>query len=106
MAPPSGGANVAPKLQSVEPEGESSPVSPASVVPGEPVWTLESLLLAAAKVAGATPASPKAPSINVLAIRQGEYDDERASAYALVDSGATHALRQAASAEEWNLANP
>ena len=106
MAPPSGGANVAPKLQSVEPEGESSPVSPASVVPGEPVWTLESLLQAAAKVAGATPASPKAPSINVLAIRQGEYDDERASAYALVDSGATHALRQAASAEEWNLANP
>ena len=33
-----------PKVQSAEPDGEASPVSASSVVPGEPVWTLQSLL--------------------------------------------------------------
>ena len=95
-----------PKVQSAEPDSEASPVSASSVVPGEPVWTLESLLQAAAKVAGAKPASSKTPTINVLAIRQGGYGDEMDNTYALVDSGATHALRQAASTEEWSQASP
>eukprot|EP00439_Symbiodinium_sp_Y106_P024919 s8393_g3.t1 len=99
-----GGMPAVPKVQSAEPDGEASPVSASSVVPGELVWTLESLLQAAAKVAGAKPASSKAPTINVLVIRQGGYGDEMDNTYALVDSGATHALRQAASTEEWSQA--
>ena len=93
-----------PKVQSAEPDGEASPVSASSVVPGEPVWTLQSLLQGEGKVAGGKPASSKAPTINVLAIRQGGYGDEMDNTYALVDSGATHALRQAASTEEWSQA--
>ena len=99
-----------PKVQRVEPEGEMSPpgTSTTGVVAGEPVWTLESLLQAAAKVAGAAPTSG-GPSLNVISLRQqcmleGATGDGQM--FALVDSGATHALRRARSEEEWGQAEP
>ncbi|CAE7630141.1 unnamed protein product [Symbiodinium sp. CCMP2592] len=76
------------------------------VITGEPVWTLESLLQAAAKVAGAPPAGPKPPSMNVLALKKSSSSDDELSMFALVDSGATHALRRANTQEEWNDAEP
>ena len=94
------------KIQSVEPESETSPTVGGGVVPGEAVWTLESLIQAAAKVAGATQSAAKAPSINVMAIRGGGSGVEQRSSFALLDSGATHALRRAQSEEEWAAAAP
>ena len=99
-----------PRVQRLEPEGESSPAGATStnVVTGEPVWTLESLLQAAVKVANAAP-STSVPSLNVLSIKQRCSMDEVESegqAFALIDSGATHALRRARSEEEWQLADP
>ncbi|OLP75136.1 Retrovirus-related Pol polyprotein from transposon TNT 1-94 [Symbiodinium microadriaticum] len=94
-----------PKVQAMEPEGESSPAS-QSVVAGEAVWTLESLIQAAAKVAAASPQAPKAPTLKVLAIRHSGVGDLPRSSFALVDSGATHALRRAFTEEEWAAANP
>ncbi|CAE7367174.1 unnamed protein product [Symbiodinium sp. CCMP2592] len=98
-------ANV-PKITSVEPEGEKSPSVSAHVVAGEPVWTLETLLQAAAKVAGAQPPNPKAPSMNVLALKRTEAASDELAMFALVDSGATHALRRASSQEEWEESDP
>ena len=95
-----------PKVQHIEPEGESSPSASATVINGEPMWTLESLIQAAAKVAGATGQAPKAPSINVFAIRHRCGVEPGVMSYALVDSGATHALRRAADQEEWDAATP
>ena len=94
------------KIQSVEPEGETSPTVAGGVVPGEAVWTLESLIQAAAKVAGATQGAAKAPSIHVMAIRGGGIGVEPKSSFAPLDSGATHALRRAQSEEEWAAAAP
>ncbi|CAE7231186.1 RE1, partial [Symbiodinium sp. CCMP2456] len=89
----------------VEPEGEVSPSSTtAAVVSGEPVWTLETLLQAAAKVAGASPAS--GPSINVVSLKAHYPLVGDGQTLALVDSGATHALRQARSEAEWQQASP
>ena len=70
------------------------------------MWSLETLLQAAAKVAGASPSTAKAPSINVMAIRQRQWGNELGSSYALVDSGATHALRRASTIDEWEQASP
>ena len=95
-------------MQKVEPEGEASPTAAATtegVVSGEPIWTLESLLQAAAKVAGAQPATTT-PAMRVVSIRTHTPMSGAAQAYALVDSGATHALRRANSQEEWNGADP
>ncbi|CAE7231746.1 RE2 [Symbiodinium sp. CCMP2456] len=86
-----------------EPEGEISPSSTA-VVSGEPVWTLETLLQAAAKVAGAAPNS--GPSINVVSLKAHYPIGGGGQTFALVDSGATHALRQARSEAEWLEAKP
>ena len=99
-----------PRVQRLEPEGESSPAGATStnVVTGEPVWTLESLLQAAVKVANAVP-STSGPSLNVLSIKQRcsmEEVESEGQAFALIDSGATHALRRARSEEEWQLADP
>ena len=94
-----------PKVQTIEPEGESSPSAAAPLVAGEAVWTLESLIQAAAKVAGASPEVAKAPSVKVLAIRHHDHGDVRSS-YALVDSGATHALRRAVTEVEWEQPSP
>ncbi|CAE7750140.1 GIP [Symbiodinium sp. CCMP2592] len=91
-------------ISTVSPGGAPS----TGVVTGEPVWTLESLLQAAAKVAGAE-ASNKGPSLNVVTLKQqcalsgGDGGDQM---FALVDSGATHALRRARSEEEWREADP
>ena len=95
-----------PIVQAMEPEKEVSPTAATSVVTGEPVWSLETLLQAAAKVAGASPSTAKAPSINVMAIRQRQWGSELGSSYALVDSGATHALRRASTMDEWEQAPP
>ena len=94
-----------PKIQSLEPEGEASPTRATAVIPGEPVWTLETLLQAAAKVAGASP-STVSPSLNVMAIRNGPPGSGVEGSFALVDSGATHALRRAMSSDEWEAAKP
>ena len=78
----------------VEPEGESSPAkaSDPTVAQGQPILSWEALLQAAAKVAGASPATePKAPSMKVMAVYGGSnVGGQIESAYALVDSGATH----------------
>ena len=105
-SPTSTSGNAGPKVQTMEPETETSPTSSTSVVTGEPVWTIESLLQAAAKVSGVATNPPKAPSINVMAIRQRSSPDTEVSSYALVDSGATHALRRAATQDEWDMADP
>ena len=86
-ATPSTPTERTPKVQSLEPDGEASPTAPVPVVASEPVWTLESLIQAAAKVAGASGQAPKAPSINVLAIRHKSGAEPGSMAYALVDSG-------------------
>ncbi|CAE7254018.1 unnamed protein product [Symbiodinium sp. CCMP2592] len=93
-------------VSNIEPEGESSPAARSQVVTGEPVWTLESLLQAAAKVAGAPHPEPKAPSMNVMALKRTAGSTDDLSMFALVDSGATHALRRATSQEEWDEADP
>ncbi|CAE7218690.1 unnamed protein product [Symbiodinium sp. CCMP2456] len=94
-----------PKVQRMEPEGETSPTAQAtSVVSGEPVWTLEALLQAAAKVAGAKP--PEGPSINVISLRAHQPMSGTQQTFALIGSGATHALRRAKSQEEWSQAAP
>ena len=79
---------------------------PPQVVSGEPVWSLEALLQAAAKVAGATHPGPKAPSLNVMALKKPATSVDELSMFALIDSGATHALRKANSQEEWSEASP
>ena len=96
-----------PKVQRCEPEGEASPTAGSSetVVSGEPIWTLESLLQAAATVATAK-ATPQSPSMNVVSVRAHHPMSGEAQAYALVDSGATHALRRARSPEEWEASSP
>ena len=107
-APTSAGNSAAtPKIHRAEPEGEASPSASASatVVTGEPVWTLETLLQAAAKVSGAK-AAPATPNINVIAVRAHRPLVGMMQTYALVDSGATHALRRARSQEEWESARP
>ena len=93
-------------VRHAEPEGETSPSSttPATVVSGELVWTLESLLKAAAKVAGTRP--PDGPTINVISLRTQSTLQGDSQAFALVDSGATHALRRAKTQEEWSQASP
>ena len=70
-------------------------------------FSWEVLLQAAAKVAGAAPPKPKAPSRKVLSLHSGRSrDGEGEIAYALVDSGATHPLRRANGAGEWQAASP
>ena len=91
-----------------EPESETSPKAIASVetAPGQPVLSWETLLQAAAKVAGVPPEA-KAPTLKVLAIRTDvESTDSGTGAYALVDSGATHPLRRAVDMSEWTAASP
>ncbi|CAE7228630.1 RE1, partial [Symbiodinium sp. CCMP2456] len=93
----------------LEPEGEKSPTktNEADVLPGHPVLSWEALLQAAAKVAGAGPPSEaKAPSIRVMSIHGGTPASFEESAYALVDSGATHPLRRAKSSDEWRDSSP
>ena len=93
----------------VEPEGENSPTRSEGevVLQGQPVLTWEALLTAAAKVAGAAPATePKAPSMRVLSIHGPASSDGGVDgAYALVDSGATHPLRRATNDREWEEAS-
>ncbi|CAE7238296.1 unnamed protein product [Symbiodinium sp. CCMP2592] len=89
-------------------DASPSGTSSAGVVTGEPVWTLEALLQAAAKVAGAE-AATRGPSLNVIKLKQQcamNGVDGGDQMYALVDSGATHALRRARSEEEWREADP
>ena len=95
-----------PRIQKAEPEGETSPSTTSQLVSGEPVWSLEALLQAAAKVAGATHPGPKAPSLNVMALKKPATSVDELSMFALIDSGATHALRKANSQEEWSEASP
>ncbi|CAE7239682.1 unnamed protein product [Symbiodinium sp. CCMP2456] len=95
----------APRVQRAEPEGEASPSASGGVVAAEPVWTLETLLQAAAKVAGAK-AAPTSPSLNVISLRAHRPLSGGLQTYALVDSGATHALRRAASEDEWSASHP
>ena len=96
-----------PRVNRIEPEGEASPVnsSPQGVVTGEPVWTLESLLEAASKAASAK-AAANSPSLNVVSLRARYPIAGQCCTFALVDSGATHALRCAESDEEWQGADP
>ncbi|OLP99915.1 Ubiquitin-activating enzyme E1 2 [Symbiodinium microadriaticum] len=56
-------------------------------------------------VAGASP-STVSPSLNVMAIRNGPPGSGVEGSFALVDSGATHALRRAMSSDEWEAAKP
>ncbi|CAE7344119.1 unnamed protein product [Symbiodinium sp. KB8] len=58
-----------------------------------------------AEVAGAQPQT-SAPSMNVVSLRAHRPMTGGIHAYALVDSGATHALRRASSQEEWEQADP
>lgn len=92
----------------MEPEGETSPTnaSTAGVVTGEPVWTIESLLEAATKMTAAKAAAAQGPSINVISLKGYSPMIGNPQTYALVDSGATHALRRAKSQEEWEVSNP
>ena len=89
-----------------EPEGESSPSRGGGEAPvqGQPVLSWETLLQAAAKVAGTAPPEAKAPMLKVISVSAttgpGLQDSQ---AYALVDSGATHPLRKAGSEDEWHL---
>ena len=94
------------KLQT-EPEGETSPAKTGEpeVTAGQPVLSWEALLQAAAKVAGAVPSEPKAPSMKVVSISTTTLGSE-SHAQALVDSGATHPLRRARDHEEWRSASP
>ena len=94
------------KLQT-EPEGETSPAKTGEpeVTAGQPVLSWEALLQAAAKVAGAVPSEPKAPSMKVVSISTTTLGSEP-HAQALVDSGATHPLRRAGDHEEWRSASP
>ncbi|CAE7642041.1 RE2 [Symbiodinium sp. CCMP2456] len=73
---------------------------------GQPILSWEALLQAAAKVAGAAPSEPKAPSIKVLSLHSGPSGGKHETAYALVDSGATHPLRRASGIGEWQAASP
>ena len=100
-------SSTTPRVNRLEPEGEASPnnSSPPSVVTGEPVWTLESLLEAASKVASAK-AAASSPSLNVVSLRAHYPMSGQCCTFALVDSGATHALRRAESEEEWQCADP
>ena len=72
---------------------------------GQPLsW--EALIQAAAKVA-AVPPEPKPPALRVVSIYAASGEEENVNgAYALVDSGATHALRRANGPDEWSLATP
>ncbi|CAE7217667.1 GIP [Symbiodinium sp. CCMP2592] len=87
----------------LEPEGEVSPVAAADgVLHGQPVLSWEALLQAAAKVAAASPAEPKAPTMKVLSLSPPRAEAVDGShVFALVDSGATHPLRRAKTEEEW-----
>ncbi|CAE7207787.1 unnamed protein product [Symbiodinium sp. CCMP2592] len=77
-----------------------------------PMWSRENLFgpwrlfYRAAKVAGAQPPNPKAPSMNVLALKRTEAASDELAMFALVDSGATRALRRASSQEEWEESDP
>ena len=95
------------KLQT-EPEGETSPTKTGEpeVTAGQPVLSWEALLQAAAKVAGAVPSEPKAPSMKVISISTTSTSGSEPHAQALVDSGATHPLRRARDHEEWRSASP
>ncbi|CAE7306950.1 unnamed protein product, partial [Symbiodinium microadriaticum] len=100
-------SSTTPRVNRMEPEGEASPVnsSPQGVITGEPVWTLESLLEAASKVASAK-AAASSPSLNVVSLRAHYPIAGQCCTFALVDSGAKHALRRAESEEEWQCADP
>ena len=101
-------SSTGPRVQRMEPEGETSPTnaSTAGVVTGEPVWTIESLLEAATKMTAAKAAAAQGPSINVISLKGYSPMIGNPQTYALVDSGATHALRRAKSQEEWEESNP
>ena len=102
--------STAPRAQQVTFEDQIPPeVGPP--IQGDPVWTMEALLKAAAQVVQATPTSsppePKAPSMKVMTLKKNDtahLDVE--DVYALMDSGATHPLRRAWTDEEWWEASP
>ena len=107
-ASPSASSTSGPRVQKVTFE-ESATAEDAATVKGDPVWTMEALLKAAAQVIQTSnpEPEPKAPSMKVM--RLGRREDEHLDAedvYALMDSGATHPLRRAWSQEEWQRAEP
>ena len=100
----------APRAQQVTFEDQVPPEA-GQPIQGDPVWTMEALLKAAAQVVQATPTSspsePKAPSMKVMTLKKNDtahLDVE--DVYALMDSGATHPLRRAWTDEEWWNASP
>ena len=103
-----GSNSTGPRVQSMEPEGETSPtaVPTTGVVTGELVWTIESLLEAATKMTAAKAAATQGPSINVISLNGCNPMCGSPQTYALVDSGATHALRRAKSLQEWESSSP
>ena len=105
---PSASSTSGPRVQKVTFE-ETTTSEDAATVKGDPVWTMEALLKAAAQViqTSAPDPEPKAPSMKVM--RLGRKEDEYLDAedvYALMDSGATHPLRRAWTQEEWERAEP
>ena len=102
-------ASTAASRSVLEPEGEASPksINAIEVTQGQPVLSWESLLQAAAKVAGAVPTSSTSPALNVISLRGATTATfEEGGIYALVDSGATHPLRRAKDASEWQCGSP
>ena len=96
-----------PRAQQVTFEDQAREAS--QPIQGDPVWTMETLLRAAAQVVQSTPSStePKAPSMKVMRIaRQDTALLDAEDVYALMDSGATHPLRRAWTEEEWWEADP
>ena len=99
-----------PQVQQVAVEEQGAE---ASTVQGDPVWTMEALLRAAAQVVKSTENTPepKAPSMKVMKLERpgtfrGNEADDVEDVYALMDSGATHPLRRAWTEEEWLAASP
>ncbi|CAE7251289.1 TY5A, partial [Symbiodinium sp. CCMP2456] len=88
----------------------TSPSSAGDTIPGTP-WTLETLIQAAQQIVHPTATDGQAsdtspektrPQLKVLKLRDIRICSADSSATALVDSGATHSLRSAASQEEWD----
>ncbi|CAE7233212.1 ycf43, partial [Symbiodinium sp. CCMP2456] len=88
----------------------TSPSSAGETIPGT-AWTLETLIQAAQQIVHpaatdgqASDTSPEKtrPQLKVLKLRDIRICSADSSATALVDSGATHSLRSAASQEEWD----
>ena len=106
---PSGGATSAQSTMATV-ASTSTASSGGEVVQGTP-WTLETLMQAAQQVVqgqtdsrGETSPEKTRPEMKVLRLRDIRVCALKESATALLDSGATHALRSATSGDEWETA--